>query len=55
MKELEKKIINEVLHVVHSPEHSLSKLREIVAQTLKEAYELGSEHQEAVDRLNDEL
>ena len=52
MKELEKKIMDEVLHVVHSPEHSLSKLREIVKECLEQSFNNGynkAERERAID------
>jgi hypothetical protein len=41
MKELEEKIMAEVLHIIHDHEYSLTKVRETVSKVLKEAYNLG--------------
>ena len=41
MKELEEKIMAEVLHVIHDHEYSLNKVREVVKKCLEEANQLG--------------
>lgn len=41
MKELEDKIMAEVLHAVHDHEYSLNKVREVVKKCLEEANQLG--------------
>lgn len=41
MKELEDKIMAEVLHVIHDHEYSLNKVREVVKKCLEEAKNKG--------------
>lgn len=53
MKELEEKIMAEVLHIIHDHEYSLVKVRKVIEGCLNDAYSNG--HTDGYNQCKEEL